>query len=1372
MPKTAPPAVVQTVQDYKSGLAASEQSQMQDMTSKWVGVEKSLEGSILSLTQDIELRKNQGEAISAWRVSELDRYKSLLSQAQSEIAKYTTWANGQITSTQASNAKLGLQSAVDGVNSSFLGSGQIPVAFSILPVAAVETMAGMTSDGSPLLSLLKEAYPDAVGSMTQKLLDGIASGKSPRETAKAMADGLSAGLNRCLTIARTESLRAFREAARSQYLASGVVKGYKRLSAKNDRTCLACLMADGTFYELGTPFEEHVCGRCAMVPVVKGLPEVKWETGAEWLKTQPEEIQQAVIKDKKVFELWKAGGLPPQAFFVRATHPLWGSSLMGLSAKGVLAQAEKLKAAKASKQAQVEKALATKAATKAAQTAAAQEAAKQAELVEKMKTSAGIKELIGLKAAEVASAGMKPGYEALWAELNALKLALTDRLIEELKAKKPGEFTAKDVESILSTLKIQLMDAKSKHGAQSAEAAATAGKVLELEELLKKTKKQEQVAKALATKAATKAKKAAEAEAAKKTQTDDIEAAKKVAAIGTSKSKLTSVLFELDQLEASLEDDPDNPALQSKYKALKSALVAAGHLTDEGWKTTPAVEAPSEAPIEVFAKFKKGDLTGPEALAQLQKFVDAGFSASTVQHYVDQITAEPFFSPAEVVSKFKKGLLTEDEVLAELAKLKSKSGDSLSSKDKYTSLKTELEALGVVEAAPKPPTTSSYTSMTKKELQKLLDDMDAQTQAAAKAHGWDSPEVQALEESTMEVDAAYKAAKQIDYLKSGAATLDQVETDLADLLQHSEEAPTPGGKKKYSQQYEALEAALVAAGYHQPKTPLTTAVEPESPYSTMTKDELKKLLDQNYKEVSQAATQHGWDSPEVKSLQDAAATIEAYHAATLQLEQLKSKGTTLQTLTTVLQMYKDGADPDSDLPPEAKKKNAVKYQALKAALVKAGILPPNAPDEPLSETNVTTAKLLVKDVHDGTTTIDQLKSQLANAEALYQQKLAYSSHPGAAQFYADKMKSLKLALAELQPGQTPAPSLSETAPKQTPISQQTPKEPEPAPPTPKQSAVAHQAAVDSLKAKLAHAVDAHGEESNQATVIQEVFAKYNNPDAETAEMLADPKKIQARIKALQKIATSSSESWAAVKKAYTELEALQDLLAVQAGGQPTSPYSTYKSSTSGEKKKTKPKPAPESEPPPFKKTKKAAGAPPTPFTEGIEAEGGWHLFKSRDEMDGWGQKNFPREFFAKFSSTLRQSLSTYTGSGYSEMNRTLRSGGSPTRTIENLRKLLDQCRIPEDLISYRGVRSRLSLKAGDTFTDLGFMSTSLNAGVSEGFGEGTFFTIRVPKGAKGAYVDLVSSCPGEKELLLQAGTKMRILRVEGNHVYAEVIVGD
>lgn len=166
------------------------------------------------------------------------------------------------------------------------------------------------------------------------------------------------------------------------------------------------------------------------------------------------------------------------------------------------------------------------------------------------------------------------------------------------------------------------------------------------------------------------------------------------------------------------------------------------------------------------------------------------------------------------------------------------------------------------------------------------------------------------------------------------------------------------------------------------------------------------------------------------------------------------------------------------------------------------------------------------------------------------------------------------------------------------------------------------------------------------------------------------------------------------------------------------------------------------------------------------------------------------DWFDSLSLDEGNAVSEYTGPGFREMNRFLRTGLFDdieyiARDVENLHNALSKTKTEEDLVLFRGI-SNYALKnmlgvdesetihkiiakkgeyIGNVVQDKAFISTTpVDGGSHVDFGS-IELIINVPKGANGMYVDPISENQGEKEFLLNSGDNfmelLDITEVEG-----------
>jgi len=333
MPDKPYPLVARVMFKFKADLLAGEADQMKTMATRWLQMETSLQSSFDALALEIENLRLKGESIPVSKLIRMQRYRSLLDQMSLQLSQYADFADASISSAQREMIEMGIDHATNAIKAYYATHNRIAGGFDILPSSAIENMVGLAGDGSPLRKLLQDSWPAAVDGLTTQLIRATALGKNPMDTARAMRDGFGVGYNRAINIARTEQLRVYRTAAVQEYKASQLVKGYKRLSARDTRVCLACLMADdGTIYDLDVVFEEHPQGRCTTVPVVSGLPVVEWQNGQSWFTAQTPEAQRSMM-GQGVYDAWQSGSFDLADLVKRVENDTWGTSLQTTTLK-------------------------------------------------------------------------------------------------------------------------------------------------------------------------------------------------------------------------------------------------------------------------------------------------------------------------------------------------------------------------------------------------------------------------------------------------------------------------------------------------------------------------------------------------------------------------------------------------------------------------------------------------------------------------------------------------------------------------------------------------------------------------------------------------------------------------------------------------------------------------------------------------------------------------------------------------------------------------------------------------------------------------------------------------------------------------------
>lgn len=191
-----------------------------------------------------------------------------------------------------------------------------------------------------------------------------------------------------------------------------------------------------------------------------------------------------------------------------------------------------------------------------------------------------------------------------------------------------------------------------------------------------------------------------------------------------------------------------------------------------------------------------------------------------------------------------------------------------------------------------------------------------------------------------------------------------------------------------------------------------------------------------------------------------------------------------------------------------------------------------------------------------------------------------------------------------------------------------------------------------------------------------------------------------------------------------------------------------------------------------------------------ESEGNkQQVFSSKKEMDKWGKENFS-SWEKGLSKEEKKALLQYAGPMFFDTNSSLRSDGSvPEKwkdSVKNLDAAIEKSTIPNDIVAYRGLwldgkeQSQKFVEKfvpGAILSDPGFMSTSINREIASDFGgeklgSGIVIEIKVPKGSKGAYMDVLPENAKhfkQNELLLPRGAKFKVVSVEKGKAVVELV---
>ena len=243
-------------------------------------------------------------------IERLTEYRALMEMIEREIERFEEYLIVEMQTAIEQDAQTG------GTNALLLIATALSVGLGISMSQAQQfvqertpsdIMMEMLIDGSPLyerIQMLSGAVSEYVRSV---LIESMALGRNPRTTARLIQSAFGRGLTDALRMARTAQLYAWRKASLEEYQANAdILSGWVWFATLDDTVCQSCIAMHGTIHPLDELLNDHHNGRCAMLPLVKGVDSPVGLTGIEWFESLPESRQMEILGKGK-YEAWKDG---------------------------------------------------------------------------------------------------------------------------------------------------------------------------------------------------------------------------------------------------------------------------------------------------------------------------------------------------------------------------------------------------------------------------------------------------------------------------------------------------------------------------------------------------------------------------------------------------------------------------------------------------------------------------------------------------------------------------------------------------------------------------------------------------------------------------------------------------------------------------------------------------------------------------------------------------------------------------------------------------------------------------------------------------------------------------------------------------------
>lgn len=281
------------------------------------------------LGREIELAQARGEEIGPSWLFQYDRLGALKRRLELETRTLYDYLAGKVTSQQAAAVDLGVQYARESLRA------QVEGLFTYPDPDALRAAVGFMRDG-PVREVLERRAGALADELARTIQAGIILGRNPREIGREIRDVFGLRTAHAMTLARTEALRAYRDAAWQAMIANAdVVRGWVWHAHPSKRTCAVCLARHGSFHRIAEPFNSHPNCRCSPVPVTHEWRELfpgsraketalkqVWDGNAFFMRLSAEE--QIEKLGFRRFLLHRFQRLPLQGLVTSYRDPKWG----------------------------------------------------------------------------------------------------------------------------------------------------------------------------------------------------------------------------------------------------------------------------------------------------------------------------------------------------------------------------------------------------------------------------------------------------------------------------------------------------------------------------------------------------------------------------------------------------------------------------------------------------------------------------------------------------------------------------------------------------------------------------------------------------------------------------------------------------------------------------------------------------------------------------------------------------------------------------------------------------------------------------------------------------------------------------------------
>lgn len=341
------------INSYRARLIRGEDQAVKTLDTAYNVLEQRMKPLLERLYDDMLAKIERGEQIPITWLYEANRMEVILQMLRGEIDQFAAMSKMITGQIQRFALVLGSESAQAQLRA--LVPIGVEWSFGVPSSTALSRLVGSTQPGSPLAKLFDSFGQDASERVKEELLLGVSLGQSPLAFRSKIQDALMVPRWRAESIARTEAIRAYRDAALENYRANDdVCDGWIWMAAigrKNPPPCPACIAMHGTEHPLEDALNGHVRCRCARAPKTRSWVEIlepsgidtstipettlSIQTGTDWFDQQDDATQLRILGKSK-YEAYKADEYAFENIVKRVHSDDWGTSVQEKSLKALV----------------------------------------------------------------------------------------------------------------------------------------------------------------------------------------------------------------------------------------------------------------------------------------------------------------------------------------------------------------------------------------------------------------------------------------------------------------------------------------------------------------------------------------------------------------------------------------------------------------------------------------------------------------------------------------------------------------------------------------------------------------------------------------------------------------------------------------------------------------------------------------------------------------------------------------------------------------------------------------------------------------------------------------------------------------------------